>query len=109
MQMNEADSVVKVAEWQQTYYAHDSGIQSGATTLRDDESSTEYSLNKKYAGGASTAAAGVSAGRGGDGGAAEGDADSPTGEVTSGITCLFLLVFFITVDVLSVGKKSGFV
>ncbi|KAG7256888.1 hypothetical protein CRUP_009780 [Coryphaenoides rupestris] len=81
MQMSEADSVVKVAEWQQTYYAHDSGIQSGATTLRDDESSTEYSLNKKYAASASTAAAGVSAGSGGNGGnsdAAEGGADSPT-------------------------------
>uniref|UniRef100_A0A3Q4GWD7 Junction plakoglobin n=1 Tax=Neolamprologus brichardi TaxID=32507 RepID=A0A3Q4GWD7_NEOBR len=44
----EADSVVKVAEWQQTYYATDSGIQSGATTVQDDESSTEYSGNKKY-------------------------------------------------------------
>ncbi|TKS92468.1 Junction plakoglobin [Collichthys lucidus] len=48
MQMSEADSVVKVAEWQQTYYASDSGIQSGATTVRDDESSTEYSGRKKY-------------------------------------------------------------
>uniref|UniRef100_A0A3Q0RA02 Junction plakoglobin n=1 Tax=Amphilophus citrinellus TaxID=61819 RepID=A0A3Q0RA02_AMPCI len=42
-----ADSVVKVAEWQQTYYATDSGIQSGATTVQDDES-TEYSGDKKY-------------------------------------------------------------
>ncbi|XP_064844613.1 junction plakoglobin-like isoform X2 [Oncorhynchus masou masou] len=47
MQMNEAEGSVKVAEWQQTYYAHDSGIQSGATTVRDDEG-TEYSA-KKYA------------------------------------------------------------
>uniref|UniRef100_A0AAQ5ZBR4 Junction plakoglobin n=1 Tax=Amphiprion ocellaris TaxID=80972 RepID=A0AAQ5ZBR4_AMPOC len=42
--------MVKVAEWQQTYYASDSGIQSGATTVRDDESSTEYSGSKKYTG-----------------------------------------------------------
>uniref|UniRef100_A0A4W6D963 Junction plakoglobin n=1 Tax=Lates calcarifer TaxID=8187 RepID=A0A4W6D963_LATCA len=48
--VSEADSVVKVAEWQQTYYASDSGIQSGATTVRDDESSTEYSSSKKYTG-----------------------------------------------------------
>uniref|UniRef100_A0A8C7D397 Junction plakoglobin n=1 Tax=Oncorhynchus kisutch TaxID=8019 RepID=A0A8C7D397_ONCKI len=47
MQMNETEGSVKVAEWQQTYYAHDSGIQSGATTVRDDEG-TEYSA-KKYA------------------------------------------------------------
>eukprot|EP00063_Salmo_salar_P084979 XP_014059814.1 PREDICTED: junction plakoglobin-like [Salmo salar] len=47
MQMNEAEGSVKVAEWQQTYYAHDSGIQSGTTTVRDDEG-TEYSA-KKYA------------------------------------------------------------
>uniref|UniRef100_A0A3B4UWU7 Junction plakoglobin n=1 Tax=Seriola dumerili TaxID=41447 RepID=A0A3B4UWU7_SERDU len=50
----EADSVVKVAEWQQTYYASDSGIQSGATTVRDDESSTEYSGSKKYTGSTAT-------------------------------------------------------
>lgn len=37
---------MKVAEWQQTYYASDSGIQSGATTVRDDEES-ECS-GKKY-------------------------------------------------------------
>ncbi|KAJ3601071.1 hypothetical protein NHX12_032044, partial [Muraenolepis orangiensis] len=72
-----------VAEWQQTYYAHDSGIQSGATTLRDDESCTEYSLNKKYVASAgastTTAAAGVTAGSGGGSrDAAEGGPDSPT-------------------------------
>uniref|UniRef100_A0A3B3ZF69 Uncharacterized protein n=1 Tax=Periophthalmus magnuspinnatus TaxID=409849 RepID=A0A3B3ZF69_9GOBI len=33
------DSVAKVTEWQQTYYTSDSGIQSGATTLQDEESS----------------------------------------------------------------------
>nr|XP_043906971.1 junction plakoglobin-like [Solea senegalensis] len=69
MQMSEADSMVKVAEWQQTYYASDSGIQSGATTVRDDESSTEFSGNKKYGGGGtavSAAAAPTAAGEGGD-------------------------------------------
>lgn len=45
--VSEAESVLKVAEWQQTYYATDSGIQSGATTMQDDES-TEYSNDKKY-------------------------------------------------------------
>ncbi|XP_062388449.1 junction plakoglobin [Sardina pilchardus] len=45
MQMSEAESSVKVAEWQQTYYASDSGIQSGATTVRDDE---ESECSKKY-------------------------------------------------------------
>uniref|UniRef100_A0AAY4CP30 Junction plakoglobin n=1 Tax=Denticeps clupeoides TaxID=299321 RepID=A0AAY4CP30_9TELE len=43
---DEAESTVKVAEWQQTYYSSDSGIQSGATTVRDDEGS-ECS-GKKY-------------------------------------------------------------
>ena len=28
---------MKVAEWQQTYYSSDSGIQSGATTVRTDD------------------------------------------------------------------------
>ncbi|KAI1887123.1 hypothetical protein AGOR_G00202890 [Albula goreensis] len=46
MQMSEAEGTVKVAEWHQTYYAGDSGIQSGATTVRDDDGS-DYS-NKKY-------------------------------------------------------------
>ncbi|CAL1607072.1 unnamed protein product [Knipowitschia caucasica] len=40
MSMVNADSVAKVSEWQQTYYTADSGIQSGATTLQDDESSS---------------------------------------------------------------------
>lgn len=43
--VSEAESSVKVAEWQQTYYASDSGIQSGATTVRDDE---ESECSKKY-------------------------------------------------------------
>uniref|UniRef100_H3CXY0 Junction plakoglobin n=1 Tax=Tetraodon nigroviridis TaxID=99883 RepID=H3CXY0_TETNG len=46
--VSEADSMIKVAEWQQTYYASDSGIHSGATTVRDDESSTDYSGRKKW-------------------------------------------------------------
>ncbi|XP_033826793.1 junction plakoglobin-like [Periophthalmus magnuspinnatus] len=39
MSMVSTDSVAKVTEWQQTYYTSDSGIQSGATTLQDEESS----------------------------------------------------------------------
>ncbi|KAG7492439.1 hypothetical protein MATL_G00014360 [Megalops atlanticus] len=46
MQMSESEGTVKVQEWQQTYYAGDSGIQSGATTVRDDDGS-DYST-KKY-------------------------------------------------------------
>ncbi|XP_036406186.1 junction plakoglobin a [Megalops cyprinoides] len=46
MQMSESEGTVKVQEWQQTYYAADSGIQSGATTMRDDDGS-DYST-KKY-------------------------------------------------------------
>ncbi|XP_064180535.1 junction plakoglobin a [Anguilla rostrata] len=46
MQMSETEGTVKVTGWQQTYYAEDSGIQSGATTVRDDDGS-EYS-SKKY-------------------------------------------------------------
>uniref|UniRef100_A0A673ZEL4 Junction plakoglobin a n=1 Tax=Salmo trutta TaxID=8032 RepID=A0A673ZEL4_SALTR len=38
---------VKVKEWQQTYYAGDSGIQSGATTVRTDDDGAEYST-KQY-------------------------------------------------------------
>lgn len=45
--MSEADGgVVKVAEWQQTMYGLDSGIQSGATTVRDDDG--EYTTSKHY-------------------------------------------------------------
>ena len=77
--VTEADSVVKVAEWQQTYYASDSGIQSGATTVLDDESSTEYSGRKKYTGTAnSTTTATAPPGGGGD--TAAGGLESPTGE-----------------------------
>ncbi|KAJ8264581.1 hypothetical protein GJAV_G00150940 [Gymnothorax javanicus] len=39
MQMSDTDGSVKVANWQQRYYAADSGIQSGATTVRDDDGS----------------------------------------------------------------------
>ncbi|XP_056135654.1 junction plakoglobin-like [Lampris incognitus] len=47
MQMGEPEGMMKVTEWQQTYYGTDSGIQSGATTVRDDESS-EYTTSKQY-------------------------------------------------------------
>lgn len=89
--VSEADSVVKVAEWQQTYYASDSGIQSGATTVRDDESSTEYSSSKKYTGStiasAPTVPTNASAGGGGD--TAAGGLESPTGEMFSKNSCGF--------------------
>lgn len=80
--VTEADSVVKVAEWQQTYYASDSGIQSGATTVQDDENSTEYSGRKKYNGSTATSctAAPAAATTGGGGDAAAGGLESPTGE-----------------------------
>lgn len=83
--VSEADSVVKVAEWQQTYYASDSGIQSGATTVRDDESSTEYSGRKKYTVSTttSTATAPATATAGGGGDTAAGALESPTGETLS--------------------------
>ncbi|CAG5987304.1 unnamed protein product [Menidia menidia] len=46
MQMGDFDSgSVKVAEWQQTMYGLDSGIQSGANTYREDE---DYSTTKHY-------------------------------------------------------------
>ncbi|TNM97550.1 hypothetical protein fugu_015706 [Takifugu bimaculatus] len=74
MQMSEADSMMKVAEWQQTYYASDSGIHSGATTVRDDESSTDYSGRKKYTGSSTTPAANTA----GAGEPASGTLESPT-------------------------------
>lgn len=79
--VSEADSVVKVAEWQQTYYATDSGIQSGATTVQDDESSTEYSGNKKYTNSTTTGTGSVpvKATVGGGGDSAFSGVDSPTG------------------------------
>ncbi|KAM7418699.1 hypothetical protein PAMA_016028 [Pampus argenteus] len=48
MQMGDPDSgIMKVAEWQETMYGLDSGIQSGATTVvRDDEG--EYTTSKHY-------------------------------------------------------------
>lgn len=42
----EAPGAMKVTEWQQSYYGTDSGIQSGATTVRSDEDGTEYSTKK---------------------------------------------------------------
>ncbi len=42
----EAPGADKVKAWQQTYYGTDSGIQSGATTVRSDEDGTEYSTKK---------------------------------------------------------------
>ncbi|XP_016104009.1 junction plakoglobin-like [Sinocyclocheilus grahami] len=42
----EAPGAVKVTEWQQSYYGTDSGIQSGATTVRSDKDGTEYSTKK---------------------------------------------------------------
>lgn len=79
--VSEADSVVKVAEWQQTYYASDSGIQSGATTVRDDESSTEYSGRKKYSSSTTTSTATAPAtATAGVGDSAASALESPTGE-----------------------------
>ncbi|KAF1394831.1 hypothetical protein PFLUV_G00005220 [Perca fluviatilis] len=47
MQMGEAGSgMAKVAEWQQTMYSVDSGIQSGATTVRDED--VDYTTSKHY-------------------------------------------------------------
>lgn len=80
--VSEADSMMKVAEWQQTYYASDSGIHSGATTVRDDESSTDYSGRKKYSGSTTTAAALPAAKTTGGGEPVSGTLDSPTGEKT---------------------------
>ncbi|XP_067281995.1 junction plakoglobin [Pseudorasbora parva] len=51
LQMSEAEGSVKVEEWQQTFYASDSGIQSGATTIRDEE---ESEFCKKYSASASS-------------------------------------------------------
>lgn len=72
--------MIKVAEWQQTYYASDSGIHSGATTVRDDESSTDYSGRKKYSSGSTTAAPVSAANASGGGEPASGTLESPTGE-----------------------------
>uniref|UniRef100_A0A8C6TMA1 Junction plakoglobin a n=1 Tax=Neogobius melanostomus TaxID=47308 RepID=A0A8C6TMA1_9GOBI len=47
MAMQMGDSGVRVKEWQQTMYSTDSGIQSGATTVRDDDGS-EYITTKHY-------------------------------------------------------------
>ncbi|KAK3533536.1 hypothetical protein QTP70_023322, partial [Hemibagrus guttatus] len=44
--LGEHDGVMKVTEWQKTYYTTDSGIQSGATTVRTDDDGADYS--KKY-------------------------------------------------------------
>ncbi|KAA8595177.1 hypothetical protein FQN60_012312, partial [Etheostoma spectabile] len=45
--VGKADSgMAKVAEWQQTMYSVDSGIQSGATTVRDEDA--DYTTSKHY-------------------------------------------------------------
>ena len=80
--MSEADSVVKVAEWQQTYYATDSGIQSGATTVLDDESSTEYSGRKKYSGSTTSATTVPVTNTTGGAGDTAGGLESPTGQTS---------------------------
>ncbi|XP_019744944.1 junction plakoglobin a [Hippocampus comes] len=47
MQLGELDSgVTKVTEWQETRYAYDSGIQSGANTVRDDDG--DLTTSKQY-------------------------------------------------------------
>ncbi|XP_007542912.1 junction plakoglobin a [Poecilia formosa] len=47
MHMSEMDSGrAKVSEWSQSYYGHDSGIQSGATTIRDDDG--DYTTTTRY-------------------------------------------------------------
>uniref|UniRef100_A0AAR2KZ63 Junction plakoglobin n=1 Tax=Pygocentrus nattereri TaxID=42514 RepID=A0AAR2KZ63_PYGNA len=43
--MSNSEGAVKVAEWQHTYYSSDSGIQSGATTVREED---ETESNKKF-------------------------------------------------------------
>ncbi|KAI4884849.1 hypothetical protein NFI96_022867 [Prochilodus magdalenae] len=43
--VSDSDGAVKVAEWQHTYYSSDSGIQSGATTVREED---ETENSKKY-------------------------------------------------------------
>uniref|UniRef100_A0A8B9HQ78 Junction plakoglobin n=1 Tax=Astyanax mexicanus TaxID=7994 RepID=A0A8B9HQ78_ASTMX len=45
--VSEADGAMKVAEWQHTYYSSDSGIQSGATTVREQDE-TENSKRFPY-------------------------------------------------------------
>lgn len=44
--MQEAPGMMKVQQWQETCYGTDSGIQSGATTVRSDKTTTEYSTQK---------------------------------------------------------------
>lgn len=47
LQVGELDSgVAKVEEWQRTIYGIDSGIQSGATTVKDDDG--DYTTGKHY-------------------------------------------------------------
>ncbi|XP_061685476.1 junction plakoglobin a [Syngnathoides biaculeatus] len=47
MQLGELDrGVTKVSEWQETRYGIDSGIQSGANTIRDDDG--DFSTSKQY-------------------------------------------------------------
>ncbi len=44
--VQEAPGMTKVQQWQETCYGTDSGIQSGATTVRSDKTTTEYSTQK---------------------------------------------------------------
>lgn len=44
--VRDREGVGKVSEWQSTYYGIDSGIQSGASTVRSDDHGTE--IRKKY-------------------------------------------------------------
>lgn len=72
--------MVKVAEWHQTYYALDSGIQSGATTALDDESNTKYSSHKKNIGSTTTSTTTATATNRGGGDTAADGLESPTGK-----------------------------
>lgn len=93
--MSEADSMMKVAEWQQTYYASDSGIHSGATTVRDDESSTDYSGRKKYSSGSGATGVTVPAANATGGGEqASGTLKSPTGEKV----IVFMIIIRLVLD-----------
>ncbi|XP_060922715.1 junction plakoglobin a [Limanda limanda] len=46
MQMGDLDGMVKVAKWQDTMYGIDSGIQSGANTVKDEDG--DYTTSKHY-------------------------------------------------------------
>ncbi|KAM9461068.1 junction plakoglobin a [Clarias gariepinus] len=48
MQMGEREGVMKVAGWQKTYYTTDSGIQSGANTVRSDDDGMDFHNKYSY-------------------------------------------------------------